>query len=100
MIAVRKEITAFADFNNRELLDVGNPHLFVFARFEYNQPSQRVLVVANFNDQAQTLNLTDFGSKAYFRFDPVRDLYTGERLDLVDGDLTIPAQRFYWLTNH
>jgi len=33
MISVRKEINAFADFNNRELVDVGNPNLFVFSRF-------------------------------------------------------------------
>ncbi|MBT8133352.1 MAG: alpha-amylase family protein, partial [Gammaproteobacteria bacterium] len=32
MISVRKEIPAFADFNNRELRDSGNPHLFAFCR--------------------------------------------------------------------
>ena len=32
MIAVRKSTTAFADYNNRELLETGNPHLFVFMR--------------------------------------------------------------------
>ena len=33
MIAVRKEIQVFADFNNRELIEVDNPHLFVFDRY-------------------------------------------------------------------
>ena len=28
MIAVRKSIPAFSDFNNRDLLETGNPHLF------------------------------------------------------------------------
>jgi len=32
MIAVRKTVPAFADFNNRELLGVDNPHLFAFLR--------------------------------------------------------------------
>lgn len=98
MIAVRKEISAFADFNNRELLDVGNPHLFVFSRFEYLQPSNRVLVVANFDASPQHLNLEDLGRKAYFRHGSVRDLYSGERPAMFNGELVIPPYRFYWLT--
>ncbi len=99
MIAVRKEITAFADFNNRELLDVGNPHLFVFSRFEHLQPTSRVLVVANFDGSPQHLELEDIGRKAYFRNGSVRDLYSGERPAMFNGELVIPPYRFYWLTD-
>ncbi|MBU0654400.1 MAG: alpha-amylase [Gammaproteobacteria bacterium] len=99
MISVRKEVTAFADFNNRELLDVGNPHLFVFARFEHLQPSRRVLVVANFDNSPQHLNLEDIGRKAYFRNASVRDLYSGERPAMFKEELVIPPYRFYWLTD-
>ncbi|MEB4591825.1 amylosucrase [Candidatus Thiothrix sp. Deng01] len=99
MIAVRKEVSAFADFNNRELLDVGNPHLFVFARFEHLQPASRVLVVANFDNSPQHLNLGDIGHKAYFRSGAVRDLYSGERPAMFKDELVIPPYRFYWLTD-
>jgi amylosucrase len=99
MIAVRKEISAFADFNNRELLDVGNPHLFVFARFEYDQPTSRVLVVANFDSDPQHLNLEDIGRKAYFRNGAIRDLYSGDKPAMFNEDLVVPPYRFYWLTD-
>jgi amylosucrase len=96
---VRKELSAFADFNNRELLDVGNPHLFVFARFEHAQTSRRVLVVANFDKSPQHLNLEDLGRKAYFRNGAVRDLYSGEKPAMFKDDLVIPPCQFYWLTD-
>ncbi|QTR46497.1 alpha-amylase [Thiothrix litoralis] len=99
MIAVRKEVAAFADFNNRELLDVGNPHLFVFARFDTTQPMNKVLVVANFDAHPQHLNMEDLGRKAFFRHASVRDLYSGERPALFNGELVIPPFRFYWLTD-
>ncbi len=99
MIAVRKEISAFADFNNRELLDVGNPHLFVFARFEYDQPTSRILVVANFDSDPQHLNLEDIGRKAYFRNGAIRDLYSGDKPAMFNEDLVVPPYRFYWLTD-
>ena len=99
MIAVRKEIAAFADFNNRELLDVGNPHLFVFSRFEYDQPTNRILVVGNFHKNPQHLNLEDIGRMAYFRNGSVRDLYTGEQPAMFKEELVIPPYRFYWLTD-
>jgi amylosucrase len=99
MIAVRKEVAAFADFNNRELLDVGNPHLFVFARFEYDQPTSRILVVANFDSDPQHLNLEDISRKAYFRNGAIRDLYSGDKPAIFNEDLVVPPYRFYWLTD-
>jgi amylosucrase len=99
MIAVRKEVAPFADFNNRELLDVGNPHLFVFSRFEFSQPTNRVLVVANFDSAPQHLNLEDVSWRTYCRSGAVRDLYSGERPAMFKEELVIPAYQFYWLTD-
>ncbi len=98
MIAVRKETPAFADFNNRELLEVQNEHLFVFTRFEYNQPTNRVLVVANFDQAPQWLNLEGLNRKAYFQFGTMYDLYSGRTLTVSQDGLLIPARHFYWLT--
>jgi len=99
MIAVRKEVAAFADFNNRELLDVGNPHLFVFARFDPNRTAGRVLVVANFDSKPQYLNLNDIGRNTPFREATIRDLYSGESPAMFKDDLVIPPYLFYWLTD-
>ncbi|MGM0654941.1 MAG: alpha-amylase family glycosyl hydrolase [Thermodesulfobacteriota bacterium] len=96
MISIRKEITVFADFNNRELIEVENPHLFVFGRYHLQQPSEEVLVVANFSEHPQHLNLDDIGTwKA--QYGTLVDLYCGERPDIFKNSLVIPGYSFYWL---
>ena len=47
MIAVRKTIPAFADYNNRWLIETGNPHLFVFMRNNPFELDDKVVVVDN-----------------------------------------------------
>ncbi len=98
MIAVRKEIHVFADFNNRELLDAENPHLFVFGRYNIQQPAERVLVVGNFSNRPQHLELTDIGSWGvpYGQF---VDLIRGERPDFFKESLVIPSYGYYWLSD-
>nr|WP_320014967.1 alpha-amylase family glycosyl hydrolase [uncultured Desulfobacter sp.] len=96
MISIRKEITVFADFNNRELIEVENPHLFVFGRYHLQQPSEQVLVVANFSEHPQHLNLDDLGTwKAQYK--TLVDLYSGESPDIFKNSLVIPGYGFYWL---
>jgi amylosucrase len=96
MIAVRKEIDVFADFNNRELLEVENPHLFVFGRYHLQKQTKHVLVVANFSDRPQHLNLEDLGIwGTQYRF--LVDLYRGESPDVFKNSLVIPEFGFYWL---
>ena len=97
MIAVRKEIEVFADFNNRELLEVENPHLFVFGRYHLQKPNERVLVVANFSNKPQHLNLDELGSWGTQYDRPLVDLYRGERPDIFKNSLVIPRFSFYWL---
>lgn len=96
MIAVRKEIGVFADFNNRELLDVGNPHLFAFGRYHLAKPSERVLVIANFHAKPQHLALADIGTWAP-RFGQMVDLCSGKRPEAFNGSLVIPGFGCYWL---
>ena len=99
LIAIRKETPAFADFNNRELLSTDNPHLFVFLRAEQAQPNKRVLVVANFSHESQTLDLSALQQLASFTHHAFCDLYTGRSPEQFDNNLVIPPQQFYWLTN-
>ncbi len=98
MIAVRKEIEVFADYNNRELIEVDNPNLFVFSRFSVIKPSERVLVVANFDGKSQHLNLTTIKQTASTNIELLVDLYTGGSPDIFESSIIVPAYGFYWLS--
>jgi len=99
MIAIRKTISAFADYNNRELLDTGNPHLFTFIRSNPFIDNDNVLVVSNFDSSPQSLTLSDLGQRARFEYSQLRDLYSGESPRLFKDQLVIPPYRFYWLSD-
>ena len=98
MIAVRKEIPAFADFNNRELIPVENPHLFVFSRFNLTRTTGGVLVVTNFDARPQYLDLNHSHIKSVLSYGHLKDLVSGERPVIVKDKLVIPPFRFYWLS--
>ena len=98
MIAVRKEIPAFADFNNRELIPVENPHLFVFSRFNLTRTTGGVLVVTNFDARPQYLDLNHSHIKSVLSYGHLKDLVSGERPAIVKDKLLIPPFRFYWLS--
>lgn len=97
MIAVRKEIMAFSDHNNRELLDVENPHLFVFSRFDNISNQPRVLVIANFDKSPQALDIAALRRGGFFQLSSVQDLYSGESFSTQEDELIIPALTFYWI---
>ncbi len=99
MIALRKEISAFSDFNNRELLDVENPHLFVFSRFNLTRTSGGILVVANFDAEPQYLDLNELSSTAFLQHRLLRDLCSGDSPEIFNDQLIIPPFHFYWLTD-
>lgn len=98
MISVRKEIDVFADFNNRELLDADNPHLFVFSRFSVIKPSERVLVVTNFDGKPQDLDLTNIPKATGSGDGQYIDLYSGGSPDIFKTTLVVPPFGFYWLS--
>jgi len=97
LIAIRKEVPAFADKNNREILDTNNPHLLAFSRFDQTGTHVRVLAISNFNDMDQTIDVTPFRQKGFFQFAQVKDLSTGDTFTIAGNELTIPALSFYWL---
>ena len=97
MIAVRKEVAAFADFNNRELRDTGNPHLFSFCRVNHQHVADRVLVVGNFDARPQHMELDDLQTGFAQPQAPLYDLYSGEKPSMFKNALVIPPYRFYWL---
>jgi amylosucrase len=99
MISVRKAIPAFADFNNRELLDIENPHLFAFLRTNLAIPSEVVLVVANFDSEPQYLDLKDLGNRGAFKYGKIRDLHSGEVPSMFKEQLVVPPFHFYWLSD-
>lgn len=99
MIAVRKSTPALADYNNRQLLETGNPHLFVFMRTNPFLSNDNVLVVGNFDGAPQSLTLSDLSYQGHFEYDQLQDLYSGEKPRLFKDQLVIPPYRFYWLTD-
>jgi len=98
LIAVRKEIPAFADFNSRELLDMDNPHLLAYAHVNHRNRSSRVLVIGNFDADAQHLDLELLRKMGFFKFGHIKDLCSGESPSIFNDQLAIPAHGFYWLS--
>ncbi|MDP1925682.1 MAG: amylosucrase [Thiobacillus sp.] len=99
MIALRKETTAFADFDNRQLLAVDNPNLLVFSRSEPQQGRNRVLVVVNFNGEAQALPVDALRLQGFIQPDAMKDLCTGVRVEVENDALVLPALSCQWLTD-
>ena len=99
LIATRKTIPAFADFNNRELIEVHNPHLFVFVRNNPDRDKEEVLVVANFDSKPQHLNLQDLGNRSNFEYGQLRDFISGDAPSIFNDELVIPPYHFYWLSD-
>lgn len=99
MIALRKEITAFADFDNRQLLALDNPKLLAFSRSDPQQSRNRVLVIVNFNGEPQTLPVEALRLQGFVQPDVMRDLCTGARVDVDNGALVLPALSCQWLTD-
>jgi amylosucrase len=98
MIAVRKSTTAFADFNNRELIDSDNPHLFAFLRSNPFDNSDQVLVVANFDGTPHSITMGDLGYRSQFALGQMRDLYSGQEPAMFKDQLVVPPLQFYWLS--
>jgi len=99
MIAVRKSTPAFSDFNNRELLETKNPHLFAFLRSNPFLLHDNVMVVANFDASPQSLTLSDLPHRGYFDPGAMQDLHTGGSPNLFKDQLVVPPFGFYWLTS-
>ena len=99
MIALRKEIQAFADFDNRQLLSVDNINLLVFSRTDLQNGHDKVLVIGNFNTNPQTLHIGALKSSGFFQQNGMKDLYSDFRIEAENESITIPPLTFYWLTD-
>ncbi len=94
LIAIRKTIPAFADFNNRELVDSGNDHLLVYLRRHPEKIAETVIVVANFDDHPQHLDLKALDDSTRFPMANPKDLASGEvpcHAQRVAGDPALPV---------
>lgn len=98
LIAIRKEISAFADLNNRELISLENPHLFAFHRFVQTGMHSKVVVVANFDTSPQSVPLHSFRQKGLFKGSALTELYSGQQITPESDLLTIPKLTAYWLS--
>ncbi|HEY9646729.1 MAG TPA: alpha-amylase, partial [Chroococcidiopsis sp.] len=104
MISIRKEISAFADFNNRELLQLENEHLLGFVRFNHQRPSEKVLILANFNAHPQSLSLETISNAGFKPYGQFIDLYSGRKpnqddsTDSTNSTIELQGYQFYWLT--
>lgn len=99
MIALRKEITVLADFDNRELLAVENPHLLVFTRNDPHNFNNHVLVICNLNDAPQTLPIGNLRAHGYFTQECMKDLISGSCIEAENDALILPPLSYHWLTD-
>lgn len=99
LIALRKEITAFADLDNRHLIELDNPNLMLFVRTDPANSRNRVLVVANFNGAPETLSIDVLKTAGFVQLDGIKNLCTGSRVDVTDEALTVPPLTCLWLTD-
>jgi amylosucrase len=98
MIAIRKEISAFADLNNRELIDMVNPHLFAFHRYVQTGMNPKVVVIANFDVHPQRAPLHLFKQKNLQKAEgTLIDLCSGQTVQIEDDALILPKLTAYWL---
>ncbi|MGQ2965633.1 alpha-amylase family protein [Methylophilus sp.] len=98
MIAIRKEISAFADLNNRELIDMVNPHLFAFHRYVQTGMHPKVVVIANFDVHPQRAALHLFKQKNLQKAEgTLIDLCSGQTVQIEDDAIILPKLTAYWL---
>ena len=99
MISLRKEMTALADFDNRQLFIVNNPNLLVFSRTDPRNNRNQVLVVCNFNVEAQALEIGPLRPHGLFQQGGMKDICSGERIAAENDVLMISPLSCYWLAD-
>ncbi len=97
MIAIRKELDAFADFDSRQLIQVDNESLLVYARTDPQNIRNRILVICNFNIEAQVLPVITLRTHGFFQPDGLRDVCSGNHIAVEDETINIPALSALWL---
>jgi amylosucrase len=99
MISVRKETSAFADFNNRTLAELHNEHLFGFLRVHHQYPAESIFVLANFDTTPQTVEAHLLHQYGFGNYETLIDIFTGRPPHSFRHELVISPYQFYWLKN-
>lgn len=97
LIAVRKELPAFADFNNRELLELNNHHLLGLLRSNPQRRCENVIVIANFDTRPHVLDIETLSGHGLNPWGRLVDLRSGKAPIQLDGKMAVGALQFYWL---
>ena len=100
MISIRKQTTAFADLNNRELIPMSNGHLLCYLRSDVQHGQNNVLVVANFDSQPQLLELGELHSHGIGSNSTFVDLYTGSAPFQLGDSIVLKGYQFHWLSQN
>lgn len=97
LIALRKETIAFADMDNRQLLELGTPNLLAFLRFDPANSRNIVWVVANFNGSAEAFPAEVLQAKGMIYPEMMKNICTGDRIEVVNGEISVPPLTCLWL---
>ncbi len=98
LIAARKLICEFEDFNNRQLVDLGDSHLLSYFRIHPHRQSQ-VLVIANFGAHPCSVEIAAIQPALVPEGDAFIDLHTGHPPTLNQQCLVLAPYQFYWLAH-
>ena len=74
-----------------------NPNLLVFFRTDPHNARNRVLVVGNFNTEAQVLALGALRAFGLFQQEAMRELCSGERIAVESDAVMVPPLACCWL---
>ena len=97
MIGIRTQISAFADYNNRELLDTGNAHVFGFVRFNPKNAAGKVLVLANFDASEQQVSFELLRRHGFSAPERLFDQLSNTAVSSTDSALRVPSLTPLWL---
>ncbi|MDF0714992.1 alpha-amylase family glycosyl hydrolase [Muricauda sp. 334s03] len=94
LIKIRKQNEVFADRNNLELYHTGNDHVFSFERA---QGDQSLLVICNFDENAQVIDSNWIKKLGYFSKGEPLDLVSDEKVILNSALLEVKPYQMLWL---
>lgn len=80
-------------------MDTSNSHLFVFERYQLTQGSVPILVVCNFADRPQQLELSEIPGWSQHHQGRLVDVLTGKAPEQFGSSLVIPDYGYYWLSH-
>ncbi|WP_350289701.1 amylosucrase [uncultured Croceitalea sp.] len=95
LIALRKQLSVFADANNLFLHQTNNKHILVFERKKGENDG--VLVICNFNTTAEVIDGSFLAKLGYLKNQEFNDLITAKKTKLNSGFLEIEPYQLLWV---